>query len=377
MASVRPEGYLDDYYQIRFYDSHRSPKETADSLPKSEYTWAEAEKEADYRQALYDRGEYDPWAQAEPGAAAKAKGDPPLQELAELYVEEKRRMGRLGQAGGWTEKTYRSDAPILRRFASVVGPGLQASRLRTAHIEEYVYQDHLSNATKRGYHRRVRAMLAWAEKEGLFEEAPSMPPPPKKQERKTETLTESELGEVCSAHRSIQYTTRRHCLMWRFQYYQGLRPGEMYELRIRNVDLTAGEIQIGDPDWRQKSGEEDVIPLLPPGQFYIRPFLAGEAWVDPPSRESSDRVFGAGPGARRPSSSFKRAVRAAGEDEETGITPERAERISMYTLRHSCATHWLREGKSLIWVNRLLRHSQVQTTMEYVHLAGVDLQEMR
>jgi integrase len=165
--------------------------------------------------------------------------------------------------------------------------------------------------------------------------------------------------------------------MWRFQYYQGLRPGEMYELRIRNVDLKAGEIQIGDPDWRQKSGEEDVIPLLPPGQFYIRPFLAGEAWVDPPSRESSDRVFGAGPRARRPSSSFKRAVRAAGEDEETGITPERAERISMYTLRHSCATHWLREGKSLIWVNRLLRHSQVQTTMEYVHLAGVDLQEMR
>ena len=56
---------------------------------------------------------------------------------------------------------------------------------------------------------------------------------------------------------------------------------------------------------------------------------------------------------------------------------KRAERISMYTLRHSCATHWLREGKSLIWVNRLLRHSQVQTTMEYVHLAGVDLQEMR
>lgn len=48
----------------------------------------------------------------------------------------------------------------------------------------------------------------------------------------------------------------------------------------------------------------------------------------------------------------------------------------MYTLRHSCATHWLQEGKPLIWVNQLLRHSQVQTTMEYVHLAGVDLQDI-
>ena len=120
-----------------------------------------------------------------------------------------------------------------------------------------------------------------------------------------------------------------------------------------------------------------MIPLLPPGQFYIRPFLAGEAWVEPPPRKPSDRVFGAGPGARRPSSSFKRAVRKAAANDGSAITEARAERISMYTLRHSCATHWLREGKSLIWVNRLLRHSQVQTTMEYVHLAGVDLQEMR
>ena len=120
-----------------------------------------------------------------------------------------------------------------------------------------------------------------------------------------------------------------------------------------------------------------MIPLLAPGRFYARPFLSGDAWIEPPSRNPEDRVFDAGPGASRPSSSFKRAVRAAAEDDETAIAPERAERISMYTLRHSCATHWLREGKPLIWVNRLLRHSQIQTTMEYVHLAGVDLQEMR
>lgn len=104
-------------------------------------------------------------------------------------------------------------------------------------------------------------------------------PPPKKTETRTEVLTEAELEAICAAHRGIQHTTRRHCLMWRFLFYQGLRPGEMYELRIRNVGLGAGEIQIGDPDWRQKSGQEDVIPLLPPGRFYARPFLSGAACV--------------------------------------------------------------------------------------------------
>lgn len=194
----------------------------------------------------------------------------------------------------------------------------------------------------------------------------------------TEVLAEAELEETCAAHRTIQYTTRWHSLMWRFQFYQGLRPGEMYELRIGNVYPEEGRIQIGDHEAgiRQKSGNESVIPLLPPGRFYARPFLTSDAWVENVSRGPSDRLFGAGPGARRPSSSFKRAVRAAAEDSGSSITKARAERISMYTLHHSCAKHCLREGKPLIWVNRLLRHSQVQTPMEYVHLAGVDLQEM-
>ena len=167
--------------------------------------------------------------------------------------------------------------------------------------------------------------------------------------------------------------------MWRFLFYQGLRPGEAYDLRIGNVYWDEGRLQIGDHEKgvRQKSGNESLIPLLPAGRFYLRPFLERKLWGDdPPPAGPADRAFGAGPGARRPSSSFKRAVRAAASEEDMSMTEERAERISMYTLRHSCATHWLRQGKSLIWVNRLLRHSQVQTTMEYVHLAGVDLQSM-
>ena len=99
------------------------------------------EREAEYRQQLYDRGEYDPWTQAEPGAAAEAEDDPTLKELAELYTQEKRRMGRAGMAGGWTEKTYKSDGPILKNFALKTGPNLQASRLRASHIRSFVYQD--------------------------------------------------------------------------------------------------------------------------------------------------------------------------------------------------------------------------------------------
>lgn len=67
MPSLRE---LETVWQIRYRDRSRSFQETTDSLPKDEYTEAEAKDEADWRQQLYDRGKYDPWSQEEPGAAA-------------------------------------------------------------------------------------------------------------------------------------------------------------------------------------------------------------------------------------------------------------------------------------------------------------------
>lgn len=51
MASLRS---LKTVWQIRYYDSHRDPKETTDSLDKDSWTRHEAEEEAKYRQAMYD-----------------------------------------------------------------------------------------------------------------------------------------------------------------------------------------------------------------------------------------------------------------------------------------------------------------------------------
>ena len=52
---------------------------------------------------------------------------------------------------------------------------------------------------------------------------------------------------------------------------------------------------------------------------------------------------------------------------KAGITKE----AHVHTLRHSYATHLLEEGVDLVSIKELLGHSNVQTTMMYLHVARI------
>jgi integrase len=43
-----------------------------------------------------------------------------------------------------------------------------------------------------------------------------------------------------------------------------------------------------------------------------------------------------------------------------------------HQLRHSFAVHWLRSGGDIVTLHRILGHSKIQTTMEYLKIVPVD-----
>jgi len=43
-------------------------------------------------------------------------------------------------------------------------------------------------------------------------------------------------------------------------------------------------------------------------------------------------------------------------------------RVTIHTLRHSCATHLLEEGVNIRVIRRYLGHTMLETTMVYLHL---------
>ena len=375
MASVRA---LKTVWQLRFYDADRTPQTTTNSVPKEAYTRAEAEREADWREQLYERGMYDPWRQDHPHEAATAAASEQLTVLEAVndYIQAKREAGRRGEAGGWTANTYKETSARLRSFARDVGANRLVQHLDKQDMTGWIYTHELAHATKRGRWVRIMAMLRYWHEQQWIEEMPDMPGRPEKRQRLRTTLTVDQLETLCDAHARMnaekvaqnKHTTTAgtpwHTDAWRACFYQGFRRSEVLSLRVRNVWPDEQMIQIGDKDYRQKGKRETLIPLVDEGADVLAPYL---------DKERDAYVFPGSPKTDKVSRRFRATVDYACARDLLDVDPEA---VNFYTLRHSCCTHWLREGKPLIWVNALMRHAQIETTMEYVHLLPTDLRSM-
>ncbi|CAN5812763.1 integron integrase [soil metagenome] len=175
-------------------------------------------------------------------------------------------------------------------------------------------------------------------------------------------------------------------------YGAGLRLIEALRLRVKDIDFAAREITV-----RHGKGGKDRLTMLPdrladplaghlekvrrlhrhdlalghgevelPGAFGRKDPSAARDWrwqfVFPSERRVPDATTGTELRYHRSDSSVQKAVRRAVKT--AGIT----KRASCHTLRHSFATHLLKSGCDIRTVQALLGHTDVRTTMIYVHV---------
>lgn len=147
-------------------------------------------------------------------------------------------------------------------------------------------------------------------------------------------------------------------------YASGLRRAELCDLRLEQLHLEAGFINVIG-----KGNKERVVPVGEPAALAVERYLkAGRPELV--NKKSPATVF-----LTRRGTPFspvtmwwriKRRVRRA------GITRN----ITPHMLRHSFATHLLEHGADLRVIQELLGHASISTTEIYTHVASSRLREV-
>ena len=199
---------------------------------------------------------------------------------------------------------------------------------------------------------------------------------------------------VDEMRKMLMVMTGEEAVMGKLLYGCGLRVKECLRLRVKDVDLSGGKVEIrggkNDKDRvltmpkslvgllevqlkrcrviYEKDREEGVAGVYLPGAYDVKNPSAGVSWpwfwLFPSGTLSADpRVGGL---IRRHhaheakvSRALTLAVKSAGLEKK----------VTAHTLRHSFATHLVLRGVDIRSVQELLGHVDLRTTMIYVQLA--------
>jgi site-specific recombinase XerD len=210
--------------------------------------------------------------------------------------------------------------------------------------------------------RSVRAVLSRLHREGLLRENPALSvQPPKTPQHYPRVLSESEVLALLKAARAQAQTWhgKRNWAMLLTLLDAMLRLKELIDLELQDVNLQARSIRV-----RHGKGDKERVVFM--GRRLTK---AMRDWLSVRGHVlGSDWVFISRSGERLDKRNVQRILERLGK-RAGGV------KVSPHMLRHTGATLFIRNGGDPFSLQRLLGHSDIQTTMVYVHMAGSALRE--
>ncbi len=165
---------------------------------------------------------------------------------------------------------------------------------------------------------------------------------PYAQEKSKTKLSEEDVATLLeSVEVDTFYGLRDRCIL-ELMYSSGLRGGEIGKLRVSDIDAQERLMVLRDT----KVGKDVVVPITIRASQFLGMLIQGMKPDSP--------VFGIGVGWVN--TVFKSRAKAAGV-----LRPG----LTAHSLRASCATHLLARGADIRYVQTLLAHGSIQTTVGY------------
>lgn len=175
----------------------------------------------------------------------------------------------------------------------------------------------------------------------------------RKRKRMYKVLTKEELSAFFNACENYKYKT-----IFMMIYGSGLRISEALNLRIEDIDSKKMRIFV-----REGKGKKERYTVLPEISLeMLRKYYKKYKPKHPEgyiflNREGNPLTV------ERTREFFRRYRRKAKLDEK----------FVVHSLRHSFATDLIERGASIIEVKEIMGHSNIRSTMEYIHVAKIGL----
>ena len=180
-----------------------------------------------------------------------------------------------------------------------------------------------------------------------------------------DTLSEDEINQLISAIDLSHPQGERNRTILETMYSCGLRVSELINLKISDLFFDEGFIRVIG-----KGNKQRFVPIHDNAQKYILLYINNIRNHLTAQKGFEDTVFL----NRRGKGLTRQMIFIILKD--LSIKLEWTKKISPHTLRHSFATHLLKNGADLRAIQQMLGHESITTTEVYVHLDKSYLKEV-
>jgi integrase/recombinase XerD len=280
---------------------------------------------------------------------AKMMLDHPLCQSNLQALYEYKKLLVLKNYSSSTCRTYLNDFHL---FLRVLG-NVAVETLGKPHVEKYLLYLASKGVTETRVHSAINALKFYFEKVLGQDKIWIDLPRPKKPKLLPDVLAEQELINVINSTSNI-----KHRAIIMTGYSAGLRASEIINLKVRDIDSKRMMIHV-----RRAKGDKDrFVPLSVVLLHTLREYFKLV-------RPTGYLFTGADGGAY--------SVRAAqliitAAKQKAGISKKGC----LHMLRHSYATHLLEGGTDIRYIQALLGHNNIKTTMRYTHIGQRSLSQV-
>ena len=264
-------------------------------------------------------------------------------------------------------KSYEFDIVQFKNFIIENKIDESPKKCSKSTVKRYLYKN-FSNKKTRSQARSISALKGFFNYllfEGKINSSPLNDiESPKIENKLPEVLTEDEIKRLISSVKIDSEFGQRNKAIIEVLYGTGIRVSELTELKMSNIFFNENIIKVTG-----KGNRERYVPLGKIASIEIKKYLNAREKLKIDSK-FSDILFLNRYGRQLTRSMIFKVINDSSKN--AGID----KKISPHTLRHSYATHLLKNGADLRTIQLILGHESITTTEIYTHLDTFHLEEV-